>query len=434
MQPSLSDVHGSGAVGVGERTAAPELPTVVPATFYVATGGNDTNWRVRFPASAIGARIVDMDEKTLVRAVVGPYRGNPIGWRIRATVEGVETVIETKKAWRELADSRLEVTGVRAEFPKHQGAAVWTRPDLARATLARAMREQGIRTVAECDDNYFARHGQNLFLRQTRFGKQERHAHARALASMDANVFSTGWLRDRYWREYKHRFGVQGMPEMHVCHNAIPRDLWPNVAAYDGPVRVGFMGSPSHVWDVGLAYQAFAQAKLDGCRTVMVGYNPANPDPDMPDVVKVEQKDGSVVEREWRSFESREAIRRWRLVVDDHIRWIDPAEYRRSALPVDIGLCPLRTDGFTLGKSDVKAIEYTISGAAVVCWRNDVYRPFWRDGETCLMAGSPREMAEQVHRLVRDPGLRKGLVENARGYVESERGDDCLRREWGAVL
>jgi len=162
----------------------------------------------------------------------------------------------------------------------------------------------------------------------------------------------------------------------------------------------------------------------------MIGYNPGNPDPGVPDMVTDEQGRTHVLHSE-KSISNRET---WAAVIEKHIPWVAPEEYHRAALPLDIGLCPLVSDDFSLAKSDVKAIEYTISGAAVVCTNSPVYNRFWRHGETCLMANSPREILEATLRLIRDHKLRFELVTAAQEKVASERGLDQLRAEWRAAL
>jgi hypothetical protein len=182
---------------------------------------------------------------------------------------------------------------------------------------------------------------------------------------------------------------------------------------------------------VNLAYTAFHAAKQEGCETWMVGYNPANPDPDQPETVTLD--DGT--EMFTHSEKSRWASTKWKQVVDRHVRWIAPNDFHRAQLPFDIGIAPLWMNDFTNSKSDAKAIEFTASGAACVLANTVVYNAAgWQDGVNCLMANSDEEYARATVRLIRDPGLRKGLVEAARQMVWEERGDEQLRNEWAAAL
>jgi hypothetical protein len=58
----------------------------------------------------------------------------------------------------------------------------------------------------------------------------------------------------------------------------------------------------------------------------------------------------------------------------------------------------------------------------------------WIHEVNCLFATSPDDMAAQVIRLIRDPGLRKGLLEAAQEYVREQRNEVRLKQEWSYAL
>ena len=392
------------------------------ATFIVAQDMGDSTWRSLWPAEAIEAKRLLIPRDQLDRALLGPNTDTPFPWAVLAsTDQGETTLVGDTEQWQAFTATRPRLARMRIRFPELEGAAVFIRPCLARATLAKAMRRQGILTIGETDDNYFAPNRQNLVLRERGVGERLLDQHAKAMASMDRNVFSTEWLRDRYYREYRRRFGDVGLPEPFVARNHVPSYAWPAIQPYEGPVRVGFMGSQSHLWDVHIAYAAFHAAKHVGATTTMIGYNPADPDPGFDDPT--------------RTKESLRVSERWRKVIDRHIPWVEPDAYHRRALPLDIGLAPLRKNEFNLGKSDSKLLEYTISGAAVICQRSPVFeRAGWKHEETCLMAKSQEDMAIQTLRLLRDLPLRDELAANAREMVREERNESVMAREWLAAV
>jgi hypothetical protein len=359
------------------------------------------------------------------RAFTRPNSSTPLPWRIEVTTaEGQELTFSTMKAWKQFCASRpiVDRGSARAVFPTIEGAVVWQRPDMPRAALALAMQDQGVRTIAETDDNYFANPNQNIYLRHVRFSEPERTQHARAFALQNACVFSTAYLRDVYHRELRARAGKKNVPELYVCRNHVPAADWPERVERDGPLRVGFMGSLSHLWDVGsLGHASFHAAHGLGCETVFIGYTPSDPD---------SHTSGFDIE-EHRNDASRYQIGEWKKVVSKHIPWVASTEYHRAALPLDIGIAPLRTDAFNLGRSDSKLLEYTISGAAIVCQAHPVHRRGgWRHEETCLMGSTQEELAYAVVRLIRDSKLRYELVANAQAMVTDERGDRQIREEW----
>ena len=360
-----------------------------PATWYAIVGNSDYYWRVNAPARAVGAEVCAIPEKGGWYAITQPND-------------------DTEFHWTQNEDGLTE-------YPNHQGAAVWTRPDLARATHAKAMRElHGVRTIAETDDNYLADRKHNIHMRENGFSDKDRLDHMKAMASMHAMVFSTDWLRDFYVKELGKQFGKKRLPESFVCRNHVFEEDWPIIEDYDGPPRVGWMGSPSHVWDVNLAWPALLYAKQNGGKTFMVGYDPA---------------EGDVVHPK-----AKHNVGQWRKVGYEHIGWRKLDGTSRMRLPFDIGLAPLVTNEFTLGKSDIKAVEYTISGAAVVAQNNPVFNRDWVHGETALLVGSPSEMIDAVALLMRNAKLRNTLVENAQQYVRENRGGKQLTEEWQAAL
>lgn len=334
-------------------------------------------------------------------------------------VDGETVEIKTLADWNDVGHRGVSATESWSSYPTVEGTVVWTRPDLMRATHAKSMRKNGVRTVAEVDDNYFCPPDQNIFLKGTRFDDKGRLEHAKAVASMDAVVTSTAWLRDRYYRELKKRFSRGAVPEMFICRNNIAAEDWPTPIPREDRIRVGWMGSPSHVWDVEIVWAAFMHARNLGAETVMVGHDPTSVETDdaLPGAAR-----------------SRAKTEAWKKVGLKVIPWVDPGKFRRTALPFDIGLAPLLSNDFTNGKSDVKAIEYAVSGAAPVLQNMPVYNQTWVHGETCLLAGSAQEFLECTEMLIRDDNLRERIVKNAQEYVREERGMKQLRDEWLAAV
>lgn len=404
---------------------------VATATFYVVHGSNDIAWRAEYPAAAVGGKVERILEDGAERLLEYPHNRRPFRWWINAvTVDGMTTVIKTKREWERFTREQPAVVDAKVIYPDHEGsAAVFIRPDLARAILARSMRERdGIRTLAEVDDNYVSNPRWNLALRSQGWDKTGMVAHMKALASMNGIVFSTAWLRDYYRRKMEGRFGKLPGLEWHVCRNNVPDWVWPERIERDGPVRVGWMGSPSHVWDVNLAWPAFRWAHENGAEIHFIGYNPAT-DPMGGGTLELTEEDAAN-----KSAGSLFAVQQWRKLDIRHIPWRKPETYERFALPLDIGLCPLVVNHHTLGKSDVKWIEYTISGAATVAQHCPVYNRSIIHGETGLLAADRREFIKYTDLLMRDENLRERLVRNAQQYVREYRGLKQLYEEWNAAI
>lgn len=354
----------------------------VPATWICILGNNDATWRVQIPADALGAKVIKVTEKTWQSEALNPNLDGDFRWYLNSECDAV--------------------------YPDLEGpTAVWTRPDVTRATHAIAMWDQGKRIVCEVDDNYLAPPKYNPVM-SVNFTKRTQEEIARAFAPFDDIIVTTPYLRDVYTKAFR-ALGVKPLPEFHICGNHIsPQMAATTPEPYDGPVRVGWMGSDSHWRDIRLAYPAFEAAAAEGAEIVIIGYDP-----------KWWPQCGN---RQWKGpYAGREFGFNY-----THIPWVNPAQWERSPFPIDIGICPLERNKFTLGKSDVKVLDYALAGAAVVC-SDTVYGDTIRHGETGLLvrrrqtAAAMKEMGEHVLQLVRDAKMRRELAGNLRQYVNEER-------------
>jgi glycosyltransferase involved in cell wall biosynthesis len=292
-----------------------------------------------------------------------------------------------------------------ADYPDVEGTVVWTRPDTIKAAHGLAMSANGHRVICEVDDNFLSPANQNIFMRQTKdYDQVGRGLHMRTYMTMDAVICSTPILRDTYYRTFKKEFGKA--PELYVARNHVDPDDWvgrtPLIETPKQRIRVGWAGSHQHVWDLRLAAPALHLAQEMGAELVLIGLDPAMHDKD------------------WRTF----------LGNYTHIPWLPPEEYHRRTINLDIGIVPLVMNQHTLGKSDVKMLEYAMSGAAIVGQNNPVYNQTFVHNETCLLAGSPDEMALQVAALIRNRSLRVRLAAAAKQYVLAERTIQGNLNEW----
>lgn len=359
---------------LGQRPTKTLSPPLCKATWYTVQGTADIYWRAEMPAKHLGIRHVVMNPQEAHDAFERPNR-------------------KTKFPWT--------VTEAGANYPKQEGEiAVWTRPSVNAAIHAACMASKGIRCVAEVDDNYLSNPRQNIFMRQNNFDAAARHRHMASFASMDAIVFSTEWLRDEYHKTFKEE--KARVPDLFVARNNVDLEDWRSPERTWSRTRVGIMGSHQHIWDWRLAAPALRLAKDMGAEIVFIGLDPGS------------------VDATWHSF----------LGDYTHIPWLAPDEYHKTGLPLDIGLCPLVTNKHTMGKSDVKFLEYSMSGVATVAQNNIVYNRSIKHGETGLLAGGPDEMALAVHSLLSSPSRREALVAAAQQYVREERSIQVNLHEW----
>lgn len=88
---------------------------------------------------------------------------------------------------------------------------------------------------------------------------------------------------------------------------------------------------------------------------------------------------------------------------------------------IDIGLAPLRDTAFNRSRSDVKFLEYAVSGVVSVVHDLIPYRGALRDGETGFFFRIPHELVQILDRLKGDPNLMERVAKAARAYVLGER-------------
>jgi hypothetical protein len=208
-------------------------------------------------------------------------------------------------------------------------------------------------------------------------------------------------------------------PELFVCHNNIAAEDWPDRIEPERPLArrmdglpIPCLGCRDHLGCTDACPQSRRGARDDRARPVDIEV-----DHSLPGAAKSQAKCDA-----------------WKKVGYTHVPWVDPGKFRRAALPLDIGLAPLLSNDFTQGKSDVKAIEYVVSGAAPILQNMPVYNGNWIHGETCLLAGSAQEFLECTELLIRDESLRQKIVTNAQQYVREERGLKQLKDEWMAAV
>ena len=390
------------------------------ASWYAVKGPNgDLTWRVESPARAVDAQvryIPDGDDGG--NALYWPNTSDVFPWRLHVTYDdGSVEIIESREQWEKAAEERRVLVDREVEHPAHQGdAAVFTRPLAFGAAHMIGLRQQGVRVLAECDDNYLSDKHLNYFMERAAADLQKsgktwadyRDDHARSICAGDGIIVSTAHLRDVYWKQLRALFGKKHLPEIFVCRNLVderfvPQELVP--PREDGKLRIGYMGSDSHLWDVDLIFEACAEAFINGHEIVFVGIDPANINP-----------------------KYRRSKKSWGSIDYTHIPWTN--DFRGTALPLDIGFCPLLVDEHTLCKSDIKVLEYGLSGAAAVAQNCLVYNRTLTHEENVLFANSPAEFVHQMRRLIKNPSLRESLVAGCREYIETERMLMDNAQEW----
>jgi len=235
--------------------------------------------------------------------------------------------------------------------PRQRGStAVWQFVGNAtRALIMAHQQEQGVKVLMELDDNYLrpppplpgVRRDWGSKLDRTPEDRYSFQAHAKIVRWVDGVVVATEELATRYERATK-------APIYH-CPNSADLEDWPEIVERDGPRAIGFAGSASHRYDLALVERALDWAWRQEVELWKIG----------------------AATVEW-SFPHRT------------MPWTDDlAEYRRNLQVLDVGLCPLRRGEWEDCKSDIKAIEYVLSGAVPIVQKAPPYRDWFEIVPAC---------------------------------------------------
>ena len=284
-------------------------------------------------------------------------------------------------------DLDLEEDGDDVRFPRQKGAAIWSfSGNTTRALIMAGMQECGIPVFMEADDNYLT--GPNFSIGEWHKGFKtslgcDGHSYEgfrKILGFCDGAIVSTPFLADVFSR-------FNG--NVHVCPNSVDPDDWPANPSHqeDGVLSVGWAASDSHAFDAPLISRALDWAsRQPNVRVVVFGIKPHLTGYQFP---------------------------------HEHIPWVDSLEeYRRQLSRIDLMLCPLKPGFWADGKSDVKAVEAAMGGAASVVSHVKPYEPWFDRTHTARTA---KEFLKVVKHLVRNPAEVYELMCAARKYVLEER-------------
>lgn len=197
----------------------------------------------------------------------------------------------------------------------------------------------------------------------------------------------------------------KGTKECLVLPNLLDDSIWGPVppAVREGPVTIGFAGSPTHGEDLMIclpALKRLAEEHGDGVRFLFMGCS--LPEPELlPNSTSLPFQ------------ESYEA-------------------YARAIMDagIDVGIAPLVDTPFNRSKSAIKWMEMSMCGIAGVYADLEPYRVVVDHGRNGLLAGPDwEEWHRCLDRLVRDTALRRKMAEESQRDVLSRhvaKGERCV--------
>ena len=109
--------------------------------------------------------------------------------------------------------------------------------------------------------------------------------------------------------------------------------------------------------------------------------------------------------------------------------WLPVLEYPKNYIGVDIGCCPLSEEPFNRCKSNIKALEWAASGAAVVA-SPTVYGSLIDHGKTGLIATTADEWEAAIEFLLDRPRKRRQMARRLLRVVERDWALEAHAHEW----
>lgn len=284
------------------------------------------------------------------------------------------------------------------EFPLHHGNAVLQFPgDKTWAVMMMALQQEGMKVLVDVDDNYLANPGK-LLRGASRWGDKIGDAmhtfqgHRWITKNADGAIVTTNQLAAAYRKANKNVF---------VIPNPVDPADWAafNRPHDDGIFRIGWFASKSHIGDDKLIRRGLEWAsKQPGVEVIIMGLNPNWP------------------------FKYTA------------IPWVnDLDQYRAAMFLIDVGLAPVIPNRFSIFRSDIKASEYAMGGAAVVASDVPPYDD-WTDGTDCLKVSDAKGWFHAIKHLVKNKDEAKELAAAGREFVRKNREIEQVIGLWRQAL
>jgi hypothetical protein len=291
----------------------------------------------------------------------------------------------------------LKRDGQYISMPRQEGAAIWSYVGNAtRGILMGAQQEAGVRVLMEVDDNYLIsspdipnKHTEWQLKADVENDKSSVQAHRRLSECVDGVIVTTEELAKAYREVNDH---------VYVCRNSVDLNDWPTpVKPNDGIFRIGYAASHSHFYDAGDIVRALSWA-ADQPKVEVLIYGLA---------------------RQWR-FPAYQ------------VKWTSNlAAYRESLQLLDVGLCPLRPGTWANAKSDIKAMEYAMSGAMPIVSRTIPYLE-WHD--RVPTADDPKQFLKAVKWAVANQDGVKDMAKSALAHIVEFRTIQHEIHKWKEAI
>jgi hypothetical protein len=111
----------------------------------------------------------------------------------------------------------------------------------------------------------------------------------------------------------------------------------------------------------------------------------------------------------------------------------DVAVYWKQMELLDVGLCPVIANPWSICRSDLKSLEYAMGGACPLVSDQPPYDG-WTDGEDCIKASTAKDFYHKVKYLVGNRDEAKALAAEAKSRVLGQRTVAHQIQKWEQAI
>lgn len=109
-----------------------------------------------------------------------------------------------------------------------------------------------------------------------------------------------------------------------------------------------------------------------------------------------------------------------------------PKWYGNVFMPIDVGIVPLTNNPFNEAKSNLKGLEYALSGIPFIASSTHEYRKL-RDEGVGLVADKPRDWLKNLNKMI-DPDFRRQMAERQYELVSVKYNIDNMVHSWEEAI
>jgi len=200
--------------------------------------------------------------------------------------------------------------------------------------------------------------------------------------------------------------------QIYVLPNYLDAELWqfrePKAAEDGAPVRILFMGTPTHQPDLELITQPLAhitQKYANQIAFIFFGVQPSS----------ILQNAANVTYFPLHTYNYRDFLREF------------------QQLEAEIAVAPLKDNLFNRSKSAIKYFEYTALGLPGVFSTLPPYAEVVHDGKDGFLAANPEEWERKLELLIESPELRLEMAQEAQQQVQQNWLIQDHANEWQEV-